>query len=76
MGMNTTISFRGTIITTNSHAHAMPIHLTKPDKKRLDRRDSVRNYDCEEYLDCLFEASMANAGRLPCKGCSRYVPQY
>jgi len=71
MGIATVLSFKGNIISTRPQAQA--VSPVKPEKKKRNRGHSVRNYDCEEYLDCLFQASMANAGRLPCKECERYV---
>ncbi len=35
--------------------------------------NSSRRYDCEQYLDCLFQASIANMRALPCKDCDKYV---
>ena len=71
MGIATVLSFKGNIISTRSRTQT--VSSTKPEKKKQDRGHSVRNYDCVEYLGCLFQASMANARRLPCKACTRYV---
>jgi hypothetical protein len=38
--------------------------------------DMNRKYDCDEYSDCLFEASIKNARKLACKGCTKYVSGY
>ena len=41
--------------------------------KESDSTDFSRRYDCEEYLDCLTQASLANMSGLPCTDCNRYV---
>lgn len=47
-----------------------------PYHKKPKDRNPTRRYDCEDYLDCLLEASMANMRGLPCKDCDRYVSRY
>jgi hypothetical protein len=74
--MSSILSFRGKPISTNSHGHADPARISNYDTKSLDGKNFARRYDCEDYLDCLFRASVANASRLPCKGCNKYSPKY
>ncbi len=73
--MNSVISFRGRPISTSSHGHVGSIRILNPDI-RSDGRNHSRRYDCEDYLDCLFRASVVNASKLPCKGCTNYSPRY
>jgi hypothetical protein len=72
--MNSIISFRGQPISTSSRGRANPLGMTGPEA--LHGKNVSRRYDCESYLDCLFRASVVNASRLPCKGCSSYSPKY
>jgi hypothetical protein len=74
--MNSIVSFRGKPISTSSHGRADPLRMTSSDAQRLYGKEFSRRYDCEDYLDCLFRASVVNASRLPCKGCNRYSPKY
>jgi hypothetical protein len=74
--MNSIVSFRGKPISTGSHGNTDPLRMRNSDAQRLYGKDFSRRYDCEDYLDCLFRASVVNASRLPCKGCSRYSPKY
>ncbi len=67
------VSFRGNIITTNSRDDQARVRPTNDGKKKIVYLGSDRRFDCEDYLDCLLLAAMANAGELPCKGCSKYV---
>jgi hypothetical protein len=74
--MNSIVSFRGKTISTNSREHADPVRISGSDTKKWTAENFSRRYDCEDYLDCLFQASVVNAVRLPCKSCDKYSPKY
>ena len=74
--MNSILSFRGKPISTNSREQSDTPCASSSDAKRLDGKNFARRYDCEDYLDCLFQASVVNASRLPCKDCNKYSQKY
>ena len=74
--MNSVVSFRGKTISTNSREHADPVGISGSDTKKWNAENFSRRYDCEDYLDCLFQASVVNASKLPCKNCNKYSQKY
>jgi hypothetical protein len=72
----TTVYFRGKRISTVLGGSDDSARASEAGRNGTCKKTSSRNYDCEAYSDCLFQASVKNASKLPCKGCEEYVSRY
>ena len=71
-----TVYYQGKKITTIRKMGPGSADIISVRRGREPNKTSARNYDCDTYQDCLFEASVRNASKLPCSECNDYIPRY